>query len=473
MARDRPDDVLLWAPREGRTLRARDILDEADALRASLRRAGLSSGDAVLSVLGNEPAFVALTLACLTEGWPLLATDCSTPPAEAHALARRWRVAALVLSEPPAERLDVTVVDDVSGGLWAGVVTPKPAGPRYGHAVLLKLTSGSTGAPKLTLTEERHLVADVRHITQGMDIGPRTRQLGVIPLSHSYGFSNLVLPLLWQGSPLLLQPGFVPTQVAANATAFGAETWAGVPYMFEHVARHVTTPFPPTIRTVIAAGARLSFDVVEAFHRRTGRKVHSFYGSSETGGICYDDTDTLSPDVPVGRPLGDTRVSLRADPDAPQESGRVIVHGPAVVGGYADGVDASAFDAGGFVTGDFGRLTTDGHLVLTGRASSVVNVAGRKVVPGDVETAMRAVPGVRDVFVLGVKDERRGEAIGACFVARDRIGPAAMRAALTPLLASYKLPRVIVQVEALPVTARGKPDRQAIARMLEQAGRQG
>jgi long-chain acyl-CoA synthetase len=265
----------------------------------------------------------------------------------------------------------------------------------------------------------------------------------------------------------------VPAQVADNAAAFGAETWAGVPYMFEHVARHVTAPFPPTIRTVISAGARLPFDVVEAFHRRTGHKVHSFYGSSETGGICYDDTDTLSSDVPVGRPLGETRVSLRADPDAPPASGRVIVHGPGVIDGYADGVDADAFDDGGFVTGDFGRFTSDGQLVLTGRASSVVNVAGRKVAPGDVETAMRAVPGVRDVVVLGVQDERRGQTIGACFVASDRIGPMAMRTALAPLLASHKLPRVIVQVEALPLTGRGKPDRQAIARMLEQARRDG
>ena len=471
VARDRPDDVLLWAPHEGRTLRACDILDEAHALGAALRRAGLTRGDVVLSVLGNQPAFVALTLACLEEGWPLLATDGGTPPAEAHALARHWFAAALVLAEPAAERLDVTVVDDMPGDLWAGVVTPTPRGHRYGDAVLLKLTSGSTGAPKLTLTAERHLVADVRHITQGMDIGPRTRQLGVIPLSHSYGFSNLVLPLLWQGSPLLLQPGFVPAQVADNAARFGAETWAGVPYMFEHVARHVTAPFPPTIRTVISAGARLPFDTVEAFHRRTGRKVHSFYGSSETGGICFDDTDTLSPDVPVGRPLGETRVSLRADPDAPPASGRVIVHGPAVIDGYADGVDADAFDAGGFVTGDFGRLTTDGLLVLTGRASTAVNVAGRKVAPADVEAAIRDVPGVRDVVVLGVEDERRGQALGACFVASERIAPADMRTALAARLASYKLPRVIVQLEALPLTARGKPDRQAIADVLERARR--
>lgn len=470
VARDRPDDILLWAPHEGRGLRAGEILNEAHALGVALRRAGLTRGDVVLSVLGNQPAFVTLTLACLSEGWPLLATDRATPRAEFQALARRWHAAALVLAELPADQPDnVRAVNDMPAGLWAGIVTPKPEGGRYGDAVLLKLTSGSTGTPKLTLTAERHLVADVRHITQGMDIGPRTRQLGVIPLSHSYGFSNLLLPLLWQGSPLLLQPGFVPAQVAANATSFGAETWAGVPFMFEHVARHVAAPFPPTIRTVISAGARLPFDVVEDFHRRTGRKVRSFYGSSETGGICYDETEVLSPDVPVGRPLGDTHVSLREDPDAPWGSGRVVVHGPGVIDGYADGEDADAFDDGGFVTGDFGRLTPDGQLVLTGRAASVVNIAGRKVLPTEVETAMRTVPDVLDVVVVGLPDDRRGQALGACFVASRRIVPVAMRAALTSRLASYKLPRVIVQVDALPLTVRGKPDRVAIFTLLEQA----
>ncbi|MFP5379210.1 MAG: AMP-binding protein, partial [Vicinamibacteria bacterium] len=176
------------------------------------------------------------------------------------------------------------------------------------------MTSGSTGTPKVTRTAERHLLADVAQIAAGMDIGPGTRQLGVIPLSHSYGLSNLLLPLLWQGSPLLLLTGFSPAAVAEDARAFGAETFAGVPFMLDHVARHVTSPFPPTIRTVLSAGAPLTFSTVSAFHARTGRKVHSFYGSSETGGICYDDSEALDEAVPVGRPLGAATVTLLDTP---------------------------------------------------------------------------------------------------------------------------------------------------------------
>jgi acyl-CoA synthetase (AMP-forming)/AMP-acid ligase II len=470
VARDRADEVLLWAPQEGRSLRAADILAEADAFRRALRGGGLGAGGVVLAALGNRSAFVPLTLACFAEGWPLLAVDGNTPLAEVRTLMARWSAAALVLADAPGPLVDAHAVDALPGGVWGATLMPRPDGHRFGRAVLLKLTSGSTGTPKVTLTEERHLVADVAHITAGMDIGPRTRQLGVIPLSHSYGFSNLVLPLFWQGSPLLLHPGFVPGQIAADAAAFGTETWAGVPFMFEHVAR-LDAPFPRSIRTVISAGARLPYEVVEAFHRRTGCKVHSFYGSSETGGICYDDTDTLWPDVPVGRPLGAALVTIREDADAPPGSGRVVVHGPNVIDGYADGADADAFDEGGFVTSDFGRFTSDGLLLLTGRCSSAVNIAGRKVLPGDVEAAMRAVPGVQEVAVVGLHDERRGQTLGACFVAGRRISVADMRAALAPHLAAYKLPRVIVQVEALPLTGRGKLDRSAVVDVLERARR--
>lgn len=471
VARDRADEVLLWAPQEGRTLRAADILSDADAIRRTLSQAGLAAGAVVVSAVGNQAAFVTLALACFAEGWPLLATDRSTPLAEVHTLASRWGAAAYILVEPAGTRGAASSTSALPGGLWASIVSPSPDAGRFGRAALLKVTSGSTGTPKVTLTEERHLVADVLHVTVGMEIGPRTRQLGVIPLSHSYGFSNLVLPLLWQGSPLLLHPGFVPGQIAADATAFGTETWAGVPFMFEHVARLATTPFPQTLRTVISAGAPLPFEVVEAFHRRTRRKVHSFYGSSETGGICYDDTEALWQDVPVGRPLGGTVVTLRDDTEAPAGSGRVIVRGPGVIAGYADGADPDAFDEGGFVTSDFGRLRADGLLVLTGRASAVVNIAGRKVLPGDVEAAMRAVPGVQDVAVVGLHDERRGQALGACFVAGRRITVMDMRAALLPHLAAYKLPRVIVQVDALPLTDRGKLDRAEIVDLLERARR--
>lgn len=480
VARERPEEVLLYATQEGRTWRARDLLACSDALRATLSGLGVRRGDAVLSTLGNQAAFVALALACFAEGWPLLAADRSVPVNEVQDLVARWGPTALVCAREGAVATALAIdaplpplpeaarLERHADARVQPLPRQRPPG-RFGDAVLLKLTSGSTGVPKVTLTAERHLQADVTQLAEAMDIRPDTRQLGVIPLSHSYGFSNLLLPLLWQGSPLLLLTAFSAAAVAEEARRFSVETWAGVPFMFDHVARHGTSPFPPTIRTVISAGAPLSFETVQAFHAATGRKVHSFYGSSETGGICYDDSDVIDPDVPVGRPLGATEVTLVHDDDAPEGAGRVTVRGPGVVAGYADGEEPEAFADGSFITGDFGRWRADGALLLTGRASAVVNIAGRKVWPFEVEAALRAVPGVEDAVVMGVHDARRGQTLGACVVARRRFTPVELRTALASTLAPHKLPRVIVQVERLPRTDRGKPDRRAIAERLSAA----
>lgn len=465
VCRTRPDEVLLHAPSAGVAWTSLEIRDGAAAIGRALRGAGLRRGDVVACAVGNHPLFVPLALACLAEGWPLLAADRGTTTAEAEALADRWHTAGIVI-DAHAAPTGPHRATDLPGGLQLRVRQLRPEPGRYGAACLLKLTSGSTGTPKVTLTEERHLEADVRHITACMGIRPTTRQLGVIPLSHSYGVSNLVLPLLWQGSPLVLRPGFVPQQVAEDVALFDVETWAGVPFMFDHLAAHLEGSMPPALRTCISAGARLDAATVRTFHAHTGLKIRSFYGSSETGGICFDDSDGLHDPVPVGRPMGDTRVTLVPDADAPEGSGRVVVGGPAVVDGYADGQDADAFDQGRFVTSDFGQFTHDGLLVLTGRASAVVNVAGRKVSPAEVEAAIRGLSGVREVVVVAIPDPRRGQAIGACVVACVPYSAATLRTALAGRLAPYKLPRAVVQVDTLPVTPRGKADRAAIAALL-------
>jgi acyl-CoA synthetase (AMP-forming)/AMP-acid ligase II len=501
--RDRAEAPLLTAPSEGRTCTARDLDVAARALASTLRKAGLVPGHLVVSGLGNVVAFPALVLACLREGWPLLPADRSMPVAELAALAVRWDAAALVVGSPSRVDLEersasarewpLDRIVDLVPGVAASVRHPSPAPGRHGPAALLKLTSGTTGTPRATLSEERHLIADVRHITSVMAIGPTTRQLGVIPLSHSYGFSNLLLPLLWQGSPLLLRPQFVPTQIVPDLQAGGLDTFAGVPFMFDHLARHRRLPALPSLRLVVSAGARLPFEIVEAFHHATGCKIRSFYGSSETGGICFDDSSDIDARVPVGRPMGDTEVSLVPDAEAPEGSGRVRVCGPNVIDRYAtpaiagdsDGGDDGSLgkpparrslgEGGGrsthscFLTGDHARLDEDGLFVLTGRAASFVNVAGRKVVPQEVEGALRSLPGVADAVALAIDDPVRGQALGACLVSSGAWDARTVRHALAARLAPYKLPRVVVVVEALPLTDRGKVDRRAIEQLLNRA----
>jgi len=473
--RDRRSEPLVMAPSEGLSLTAQDIEGQAHDLWAALAARRLAAGHLVVASVGNASIMPAVVLACLRHGLPLMPVDQSTPPAELRALASRWDAAAVLVREgldlqaPDGQAADIAERQrlPVGHGLAAWITTPCPAPGRHAPAVLLKLTSGSTGEPRATATEERHLVADVRHIAEAMDIGPRTRQFAVIPLSHSYGFSNLVLPLLWQGTPLLLRPQFVPTQVASDIAAAGLETFAGVPFMFDHLARHQTLPRFDSLRLVVSAGARLSFDTVTAFHGATGLKVRSFYGSSETGGICFDASETLDPRVPVGHPMGATRVDLVPAVDAPEGSGRVRVSGPGVIDRYAD-AGGPVFD-GTFLTGDYAQVDATGTHVLTGRVPSFVNVAGRKVHPQEVEAALRALPGVSDAVAMAIVDAVRGQALGACLVSEADWDARAVRAALASRLAPYKLPRVIVVTRALPLTDRGKVDRAAIARLLGEA----
>jgi acyl-CoA synthetase (AMP-forming)/AMP-acid ligase II len=470
--RDRATEPLVIAPSESRALTAHDIDQQARDVATALAACKLAAGHLVIVSIGNAAAMPAVVLACLRQGLPLMPVDRSTPAAELRALAGRWQAAAVIVPEAfelrSAESDDDTTseVTRVAAGHGLAAWTPHamPAPGRHAPAAVLKLTSGSTGEPRATITEERHLIADVQHITDAMGIGPHTRQLGVIPLSHSYGFSNLVLPLLWRGTPLLLRPQFVPTQVAPDIVSARLETFAGVPFMFEHLARHQALPRLDSLRLVVSAGARLAFDTVTAFHAATGLKVRSFYGSSETGGICFDDSDALDPRVPVGHVMGSTRVDLVPDDDAPEASGRVRVSGPNVIDRYA-GDQETAFD-GTFLTGDYAHADADGIYVLTGRVPSFVNVAGRKVQPQEVEAALRALPGVSDAVAMGVDDAVRGQALGACLVSEAAWDARSVRAALAPRLAPHKLPRVVVVTRALPLTDRGKVDRAAIARWL-------
>jgi acyl-coenzyme A synthetase/AMP-(fatty) acid ligase len=235
-----------------------------------------------------------------------------------------------------------------------------------------------------------------------------------------------------------------------------------VPFMFAHFAANPTAvPWPRRLDTLMSAGAPLDAATVHAFARAFGIKVHSFYGTSETGGICYDDSPDLDAAGSVGHPLTGVTVALRSEDGAPLGGGRVHVASPAVASGYAGRAPTDEdFTGGGFLTGDFGRFDGRGRLVLTGRASSFINVAGRKVQPDEVEQVLRAMPGIADARVLGVSDAVRGQQILACVVAASAAPTAsAIRAHCATRLAAYKVPRTIVWLERIPLTERGKTDR--------------
>ena len=124
-----------------------------------------------------------------------------------------------------------------------------------------------------------------------MEIAPGDRNLGAIPFGHSYGLGNLVLPLIVQGTPIINSQEILPEPLARQIRRFGATVLPSVPAVLRALAASsVDAADLRSLRRVISAGAPLRPEVARDFHDRFGLPIHNFYGSSETGGICFDRT---------------------------------------------------------------------------------------------------------------------------------------------------------------------------------------
>ncbi len=466
LAAAEPKRPLIIHAAEHRVVTAADLLQRTIALRDALNAAALPPAAPIVTAVGNRPEFIALLLACLWLDRPLMPADPGTSMRAALALAHDWRAAALV-GVPAADVPAVGVT--LPGGLilW----TTSADCRRHDAVAMLKLTSGSTGLPKAVLTTEANLIADVEHITAAMGIRAGDVQLAATPLSHAYALGNLVLPAVWQGTAIVLRDGFVPHRLADDVAAHCVRVWPGVPFMFEHLLQHPPAGgLPPCLEHLISAGAPLDYGVQQRFLSTFGLKIHSFYGASEAGGITFDGTPTLGPGPTVGRPLPGVTVTLRyVDGDDDADSLRVHVASDAVSRGYAfldpslEPGDGGGFDAQGYLTGDLGTFDASGALVLAGRVSSFVNVAGRKVQPEEVARCLRSMPQLADVRVVGTPSALRGEQLVAVVVPRETPPSiAALRAYCAERLAAYKVPREFITVSAIPVDVRGKTDRQAL-----------
>jgi acyl-CoA synthetase (AMP-forming)/AMP-acid ligase II len=321
---------------------------------------------------------------------------------------------------------------------------------------LLKLTSGTTCMPRAIRFRASQLVADAANICATMGITERDVNFGVIPFSHSYGFSNLITPLLCHGVPLVVSEDRMPRAILNDLARSGATVFPGTPVFFQKFAELQNPPALPALRLCISAGAPLPSAVGAKMHARFGLKIHTFYGSSECGGIAYDATDAAEfEDGFVGQPMQGVTIEQSGD-----EAGAITVRGAAVGDGYFQNRE-TVFGGGRFVPGDLVRRTERG-LYLVGRVSEVINIAGRKLNPLEVEARLAELPGVRQVVVFGVPSELRGEEAVAC-VAGEGIDAGDVLRFCQGRLSAWQTPRDVWIVPEIPTNDRGKVSRRLLA----------
>ena len=447
---ERPHALALWSRREGLHFSFRQLAERAEARRRELRLAHREHAKAPVALAtGSTASFCELFIALLKEGVPAVAMDANLAQDEKERLCRRLGIPTLLTLEKPADggpsqsrvrRYDLAVAP-----------APLPPG-----TALVKLTSGSTGAPHAPCFGEEELLWGIRQIAEGMDLSPRHRVLLVIPLSHSYGFDNGLLSMMTIGTPLILDGALFPAALLRTLAETRATFLPLVPPLVRGLGQ-VAWPAGLPLETVICAGGTLPRSAAAAFAERSGRPVHDFYGSSETGGITFE-RRPRDPEAAgtVGQPLPGVRVELDG-------SGTVVVHSRANHLGLL-GRHGTERTGRSVRTSDTAQWTPEGRLRLTGRSADLLNVGGRKVPAVRLEDALRQLEGVLEAAVVGVPDEARGERAVA-FLVTDRwpVDTATLPTGLTP--------REHHRLERLPHTARGKLDRAQLKRRAQELAR--
>jgi acyl-coenzyme A synthetase/AMP-(fatty) acid ligase len=336
--------------------------------------------------------------------------------------------------------------------LEPGQAPPTLQGSIPDRFVHFKTTSATTGLPRLIAFTSEQLATDAANIVATMGLRPDLPNLGVISLAHSYGFSNLVLPLLLHGVPLILAGAPLPEIVRRAAALAGRDlTLAAVPALWR--TWHESGSIPQNVRLAISAGATLPLQLEEAVFQSSGLKIHNFYGSSECGGIAFDAGEKPRTDTAcAGSPMQNVTLSIAPD-------GCLAVSSRAVGETYWPEPNAKLCN-GVFHTSDLAELTDHG-VYLRGRMTDQINVAGRKISPESIERIVLGHPGVRECVVFGVPSPgaERGEAVVACVAVRDGLTAEPLKQFLLSQLPAWQVPREWWFVESLDANQRGKLSR--------------
>ena len=384
-----------------------------------------------------------------------LATDVRPNQLVAVQLPNSAEFVALILAILKRRAIAVLIDRDASDAEVARIRAhfgERPALPPQTRVI--KLTSGSTGKPKGILTTEENLLADCEQICATMQIDADDVNFGSIPLSHSYGFSNLVMPLIVQGTPMVISNDYLPQTIIDSCNRYRCTVLPGIPMMFDHLASTENGRFS-TVRTFISAGAPLPPSTSRRFRERFGAAIHSFYGCSECGGISYDRLGAAAERGSVGSAMNGVTISIR--------DSRLIVRSNSVALGYWQD-SFEPFARGEFITDDLAEMRDD-EVALIGRASELINAAGKKINPREIEHIILQIDGVRQVKVYGEPAGARGEVVAAAVVATPEVTREQVRAFCRERLSLHKVPRIVKLIERIPVDERGKIRRSALAEL--------
>jgi amino acid adenylation domain-containing protein/non-ribosomal peptide synthase protein (TIGR01720 family) len=471
-----------------RSLSYSELRSRVENLAARLSGLGLGAGDRVGLFTERSVDAVVMMLAILEAGAAWLPLDPSFP---------KTRLDALLEDAKPKLVLAPSALVGHAPGRAISLEVDAPLAPpsssRGDAPAYVIYTSGSTGKPKGVVIPNRALANHAAAIAGRYELAPGDRVLHFASLAFDVAIEEIVPTLLAGATIVVRPPGDVPTITEFNALLREQRvTVVNLPasYWHEWVAEidRGRVQLPPHLRLVVVGSERLLPTSVSAWSQHVGSRVRllNAYGTTEATitSTVYEAGASASRDatnVAIGKPLQGVRVYVV---DSRMQLLPVGVPGEALIGGASialgylnqpaeteDRFIADPFHkspgARCYRTGDRMRWRPDGNLEFLGRLDEQIKIRGFRVEPGEVEAALRRHPVVTDAAV--VAHEVEGRALLAAFITPREVDVEHLKGFLAERLPNYLVPSMFVPLRALPRTASGKIDRQALPSLVDGA----
>ncbi len=435
-------------------------------------------GAKVAILASPSAAWVEAFLGVLMAGGVAVPLSPAYPPAELAWFGDDARASTVILSpDLAAHGADlakgrrVVAVDAGRGGPSAAPsIAIAPSDP-----ALYLYTSGTTGKPKGAVISHANVDAQTSLLREAWAMSPRDTLLHALPLHHLHGLGISLLTALSSGARARMLPRFDAERVWEGLA--DATVWMAVPTMYHKLLAAFDAADPDTrdrwakgargLRLATSGSAALPVTLASRWSAIAGAIPLERFGKTEIGvGMSNPLDPSARRPGSVGLPLPTVEARIVDDEGRDHDTGpgELLIRGPSVFAEYFGREEAtkSAFTSDGwFKTGDVAERSADGYVRLLGRTSvDILKSGGYKLSALEVEEALRESPAVAEVAVVGVADEAWGERVVAAIVpVPGRAGECAtesIRAAMRDRLASYKLPREVIVLDALPRNAMGK-----------------
>ena len=451
-----------------------DLEHRSNRLAQILHDRGIVRGDRLAFLLPNRAEFIELWIACVKLGVMAVPINVLYQSREiAHIVSDSQPTAVVTTLERVADlpsgvrTWDVDTLTRDATALSAPEGRPAVVRDTVCDAdtpMALVYTSGTTGASKGAILTHGNFAANGLVLNASWRMRADDRMLTTLPLFHVHGLGNAVHSWLLAGCHMKLVTRFEASRAADWFTTYQPTVFFGVPTMYVRLLdldADIARAIGRRARLFVSGSAPLPSHVLEAFRDRFGHVILERYGMTETLMNVSNPYigERRAGTIGLPLPLTTVRIVDEQGTDVPDgTSGELWVRGPHVCAGYwrqPDATDA-AFRDGWFHTGDIGVRANDGYITLEGRRSELIISGGFNIYPREIEELLLEQPGIREATVMGVPDATRGEIPVAYVVSDNAIDAARLTDALRLQLASFKVPRLFVQMDALPRTALGK-----------------